>query len=77
MIRDFFMTFLMIFYIFMNLIFLPKKKESSFIHGVYAEGAEIFFLVPLRIIDDNDGISNMPFVCIKKVFFCRNLSALL
>ena len=29
MIRDFFMTFLMIFYIFMNLIFLPKKLEIS------------------------------------------------
>lgn len=27
MIRDFFMVFLMIFYIFMKLIFLPKKKE--------------------------------------------------
>lgn len=33
------------------------------------------FLVPLKIIDDNDGISNMPFVCIKVLK--RNLSAIL
>lgn len=40
MIRDFFMTFLMIFYIFMNLIFLPKKKNKTYLSTVDAAREE-------------------------------------
>lgn len=56
MIRDFFMTFLMIFYIFMNLIFLPKKLICP--RWMRKKN----FLVEQK--NYRRCISNVPFVCI-------------